>query len=442
MPPTPPAPDLPEVLPVEPIGRPVVLDLAVPGSKSITNRALLCGALAEGEVTLNGALFADDPFYMLEALRTLGLAVETVPERKVMRVTGQGGRIPAARADLYVGNAGTAIRFLAAALCLSHGQYRLDGSPRMRERPIADLVEALHALGVEVRCELDNGCPPVRIAARGLPGGRARVDGSRSSQYVSALLLAAPYAEAPLEVEVTGPFVSRPYVELTLRTMADFGVATAREGERLFRPAHGAKYRAGRYEVEGDATAATYFLAAAAILGGRVAITNLRADSPQGDAAFADLLARMGCRVRAGFLPGGWGIEVTRDPSVPLAPVEADLNAMPDTAQTLAAVALFADGPSRLTNIANLRLKETDRLKALNTELTRLGARVVEGPDWLEIHPGPPREATIETYDDHRMAMAMALVGLGRPGVAIRNPACVAKTYPDYFTDLERLRGA
>jgi 3-phosphoshikimate 1-carboxyvinyltransferase len=435
-----PKPNLPAALPIQPIGHPVDLEMVVPGSKSITNRALLCGALSDGQTTLTGALFADDPHYMLEALRALGFAVRAEPERGTVSVTGQGGRIPSPRADLFVGNAGTAMRFLAAALCLGHGTYRLDGNPRMRQRPIADLVDGLRALGVRVSCEGANGCPPVLIEADGLPGGRAQVDGSRSSQYVSALLLAAPYARAPLDVTVTGQFVSRPYVELTLRTMADFGVATAHEGERIFRPVHGARYGARTYEVEGDATAATYFFAAAAILGGRVAVRNLRADSPQGDAAFARVLERMGCRVRTGFLPGGWGVEVSRDPHTPLTPIEADLNAMPDTAQTLAAVALFAPGPSRLTNIANLRLKETDRLAALRQELTRLGAEVVEGPDFLEIRPGTPREACVETYDDHRMAMALALVGLARPGVTIREPACVAKTYPEYFEDLARLR--
>jgi 3-phosphoshikimate 1-carboxyvinyltransferase len=278
------------------------------------------------------------------------------------------------------------------------------------------------------------------LEANGLPGGLAQMDGSRSSQYVSAVLLAAPYAREPLSVEVVGEFVSRPYVELTLHAMKDFGVETAREGERIFRPAHGARYRAGEYAVEGDASAATYFLALPAILGGRVVVTNLRADSPQGDAAFAGLLGRMGCRVRRGFLPGGFGVEVSRDPSARLAPLEADLNDVPDVVQTLAAVALFADGRSRFTNIANLRLKETDRLAALHHELAHLGAEVTEGPDWLDVAPGHPCGSEVKTYDDHRMAMAMALIGLARPGVTILNPSCVAKTYPRYFEDLAKLR--
>ncbi|MCZ7646515.1 MAG: 3-phosphoshikimate 1-carboxyvinyltransferase [Planctomycetota bacterium] len=329
---------------------------------------------------------------------------------------------------------------MTSFLCLGQGSFRLDGTARMRQRPIDDLVDGLRDLGVRVAIEGEKGCPPVRVDAAGLPGGRVKVSGGKSSQYISGLMMVAPYARAPLEVEVVGEFVSQPYVELTLRTMADLGVGTTSDGNRLFRPTHGARYRGGNYAVEGDATASSYFLAAAAILGGRAVVTNVRADSPQGDAAFAKILARMGCRVRMGFLAGNYGIEVIRDPAAPLEPVHVDLNDMPDVAQTLAAVALFARGPSSFINIANLRIKETDRLKALAAELTRLGAKVEEGPDYLELDPGTPREAVIETYDDHRMAMAMALVGLGRPGVTIDNPSCVAKTYPHYFDDLKRLR--
>ena len=434
------APAWPATLPIRPIGGPVDLDIAVPGSKSITNRALIVGALADGPVTLSGALFADDTGYMVEALKALGFSIETDPAAGTIRLAGLGGRIPVARADLAVGNAGTAMRFLSAFVCLGQGHYRLDGGARMRERPIGDLIEGLRGLGVPARCELENGCPPVLVEASGLPGGKAQVDGGRSSQYSSALLMVAPYARQALEVQVTGEFVSRPYVELTLRVMSDFGVGTATEGARIYRPTHGARYHARAYAVEGDATAASYFLAAAAILGGRVAVTNLHADSSQGDVVFAQVLARMGCRVRQGFLSGDRGIEVSRDPGVPLRPVEVDLNDMPDVAQTLAAVTLFASGPSHILNVGNLRLKETDRLAALATELTRLGATVTEGADELVILPGAPREACVETYDDHRMAMALALVGLVHPGITIVNPACVAKTYPDFFADLDRLR--
>ncbi|MCW8130941.1 MAG: 3-phosphoshikimate 1-carboxyvinyltransferase [Planctomycetota bacterium] len=433
------APALPPELAIRPVGGPVNFEIAVPGSKSITNRAMICGALADGPVTLTGGLFADDPHYMAEGLRALGFSVQADPASGRIRIEGQGGRIPAADADLFVGNAGTAMRFLSAFVCLGRGRYRLDGTARMRERPIADLIDGLRGVGVKARCEFENGCPPVIVEAAGLPGGTAQVDGSRSSQYVSALLMAAPYAASPLTVEVTGEFVSRPYVELTLRTMSDFGLLTATEGQRKYSPTHGVTYRPGVYAIEGDATAASYFLAAAAILGGRACVTNLRADSPQGDVHFASILGRMGCRVRQGILAGGRGIEVSRDPKTPLKAVHVDLNDMPDVAQTLAAVALFAEGTSHFINIGNLRIKETDRLKALAQELTRLGADVEEGPDELEITPGPPKDAAVETYDDHRMAMALALVGLGRPGVTVKNPACVAKTYPGYFQDLEKL---
>ena len=440
LPSAPPLPDYPERLAIEPLAGPVDVELAVPGSKSITNRALFMGALADGPVTLTGALFADDPFHMLRALGQLGFEVEARPDENLLRVVGRGGQLPTTSADLFIGNAGTAMRFLTAGLSIGEGRFRLDGNARMRERPIRDLIDSLQQLGVAIRCEKDNGCPPVVIDATGLPGGRAQMDGSRSSQYVSAILMAAPYAKSPLSVEVVGEFVSRPYVELTLSSMKDLGVSTKCQGKRIFHPAHGQRYQTGEYAIEGDASAATYILAAAAIQGGRAVVSNLRSDSPQGDAGFADLLARMGCQVRRGFLPNNCGIEVTRDPKTRLAPLDADLNDMPDTVQTLAAVALFADGRSRFTNIGNLRLKETDRITALRNELTRLGAEVKEGPDWLEVAPGQPRGAEIETYDDHRMAMSMALVGLARPGVTILDPACVAKTYPKYFEDLEKLQ--
>lgn len=439
-PPAPPAPDLPAQLRIEPVRGPVDFEIAVPGSKSITNRALVLGALAQSPIVLTGALFADDTHYMMEALKTLGFSVSADPAALEIRIAGRGGEIPAREANLFVGNAGTVMRFLTSFVCLGHGAYRMDGTERMRQRPIDDLIEGLHGLGVKAQIEGQGGCPPVRIEADGLPGGRVQVSGSKSSQYVSGLLMVAPYAKAPLEVEVVGEFVSQPYVELTLRTMADLGVGTTSDGNRLYIPTHGARYRGGTYAIEGDASAASYWLAAAAILGGRAVVTNVRGDSPQGDAAFAKVLERMGCRVRTGFLAGDYGIEVARDPAVPLKAVHVDLNAMPDVAQTLAAVALFADGTTSMINIANLRIKETDRLSAVAAELTRLGAKVEEGSDFIEITPGPAREAVIQTYDDHRMAMAFSLVGLGRPGVTIDHPACVAKTYPHYFKDLERLR--
>ena len=431
---------LPSEISIQPVSGPIDLDIAVPGSKSLTNRYLVMSALADGKVVLTGMLHSDDTHFMIEGLKQLGFRVEPDWSTKTCVVMGEGGKIPASGGKIFVGAAGTVMRFLSAFVSLGQGRFQLDGTPRMRERPIEDLLQGLRLMGVKASSEFNNQCPPVIVDAAGLPGGRVAIDGSRSSQYVSAMLLVAPYAQNTLEVEVTGTFVSRPFVELTLKAMSDFGVLTKTEGERLYRPTHGVKYRAGTFDVEGDATAASYFLAAAAILGGRCCITNVAGDSAQGDAGFADVLRRMGCRVRRGMLAGNRGIEVTRDPKIPLQPIDADLNDMPDVVLTLAAVCMFAEGTSTILNVGNLRIKETDRLKALATELKRMGAEIDEGDDYLEITPKSSLDAKIETYDDHRMAMAMALVGLARPGITIKDPACVSKTYPNYFDDLARLK--
>jgi 3-phosphoshikimate 1-carboxyvinyltransferase len=437
--PLPTAPALPPELPIQPISRPIDLDIAVPGSKSITNRALVMAAMADGAVELHGMLRSDDTHYMIECLKTLGFDVTVDWKKNWCRVLGLGGKIPSKGADLYVGAAGTVMRFLSAFVALGEGRYRLDGTQRMRERPIEDLLQGMRLMGVKAHSENNNQCPPVIVEASGLPGGRTQVDGSRSSQYISALLLIAPYAKTPMEIEVTGNFVSRPFVELTLKNMADCGVMSSTQGERIYRPTHGAKYRSGVYEVEGDATAASYFLGAAAILGGRCCVTNVAADSKQGDSRFADVLRKMGCQVRKGFLANGRGIEVSRDPKTPLQAIDVDMNDMPDVVLTLAAVCMFANGTSSIINVGNLRIKETDRLHALATELRKMGAEIDEGEDYLEITPAKQIDAKIATYDDHRMAMSMALVGLARPGVTIMEPACVSKTYPYYFDDLKRL---
>lgn len=433
------AANLPPELQIAPLRRPIDCDIAVPGSKSITNRYLAISALASGAVTLTGLLRSDDTHYMIDCLTKLGFDVRADWEAKTARIVGEGGRIPASGADLFVGAAGTVMRFLSAFVSLGQGRFRLDGTPRMRQRPIEDLLQGLRSLGVNAASEFNNGCPPVIVDANGLPGGTARIEGTRSSQYISAILLAAPYAKAPMTVEVTGQFVSRPFVDLTLKNMADFGVLTSTEGQRIYRPTHGVKYRRGTYEIEGDATAASYFLGAAAILGGRCCVTNVFSNSAQGDARFADILRRMGCRVQTGIRGDKRGIEVSRDPKTPLRPIDAEMNDMPDVVLTLAAVCLFAQGTSTIHNVGNLRIKETDRLAALATELRKVGATVEEGEDSLEITPGPPRAAALETYEDHRMAMSMSLVGLGQDGVTIKNPACVSKTYPDYFSDVGKL---
>ncbi|MEN1681866.1 MAG: 3-phosphoshikimate 1-carboxyvinyltransferase [Planctomycetota bacterium] len=422
---------LQDPLPVLPVREPVVGAIRPPGSKSITNRALLCAALADGESTLSGALKSDDTHAMVDGLSRLGFDVASTGEAG-LRVGGRGGRTPAAEADLFVGNSGTTVRFLTAMLALARGRYRLDGIARMRQRPIGDLADALNRLGGAVRCESEGGCPPVVVEASGLRGGEAPIRGDASSQFLSGLLMAAPFAESPVTLSVQGELVSKPYVTITLKVMEAFGVAVdAAEDLSRFTIAP-ACYTARHYEIEPDASAASYFWAAAAITGGRVRVEGLTAEALQGDVGFVELLALMGCEVQH----DATSITVTGGK---LRGVTVDMNAVSDTAQTLAAVALFAEGPTRITGIAHNRLKETDRIEDLATELRRAGAQVETHEDGLTIHPGPLRAVDFETYDDHRMAMSLALVGLRHPGVRIKDPSCTAKTYPDYFADLDRL---
>ncbi|MBI2823722.1 MAG: 3-phosphoshikimate 1-carboxyvinyltransferase [Planctomycetia bacterium] len=422
---------MPETIEIRPCGP---LDTAIrpPGSKSITNRALVCAALADGRSTLAGLLASEDTRVMIDALRKLGVAVGIDAATCTATIEGCGGRIPAAQADLYVANSGTTVRFLTAMLALASGTFRLDGTPRMRERPIGSLIAALRSLGVDVASEQNNDCPPVRMVASGLKGGAATIRGDVSSQFLSGLLMAAPYARSPVSLAVEGELVSQPYVRMTLAVMAAFGVAV--DGADLRRIAVPlAHYRGTSYVIEPDASAASYFWGAAAIAGGRVTVEGLSRTSLQGDTAFVDVLERMGCRVERG------ADQITVRSGDRLVGVEADMNAISDTVQTLAAVALFAEGPTTITGVAHIRHKETDRIAALATELRKLGAGVVEHDDGLVIAPGPLRGAAIDTYDDHRMAMSLALVGLRVPEVVIRDPGCTAKTYPEFFADLARL---
>jgi 3-phosphoshikimate 1-carboxyvinyltransferase len=402
-----------------------------PGSKSITNRALVCAALAEGPSVLEGALDSDDTRVMVDGLRQLGLTVEHDRAECRLRVAGCGGAVPACSANLWVGNSGTTVRFLAALVTLANGQFRLDGTPRMRQRPIEDLLVALRQLGADVRSELASACPPVLVHAAGLPGGKASVAGNISSQYLSALLLAAPYARKPVELALAGPLVSQPYVDMTLAVMRQFGV-DASETETGFAIAAPQRYRGCRYVIEPDASAASYFFAAAAITGGRITVPGLSQNSLQGDVAFCDCLAAMGCEVEYDAAQ----ITVTGSK---LRGIECNMNAISDTVQTLAAVALLAEGPTTIRGASHIRHKETDRLAALATELRKLGAKVDEYADGLRIVPHSLHGCEIDTYDDHRMAMSLALVGLAVPGVVIRDPGCTAKTYPAFFEDLERL---
>jgi 3-phosphoshikimate 1-carboxyvinyltransferase len=411
----------------------------LPGSKSITNRALLLSALAEGETRLRHALFSDDTMYFARTLAALGFEIRMDEERAEMTVSGQGGRIPAQRASHYIGNAGTAARFLTAFLTLGAGEFTLDGDARMRQRPIGDLIQALNALGAQVEAQNPNAnprleAPPLLIRSNGLRGGTAHLRGDISSQFLSALLMTAPYAHQPVTLLVEGELNSRPYVEMTLRMMETFGVRVRRENFRRFEISP-ARYAAPEsYEIEADASAASYFLAAPAILGGRTRIERLSRRSLQGDARFVDVLARMGCIVREGE---NW-LEVERGAA--LRGVDVDLRDMPDVAQTLAVVAPFAVSPTRIRGIASARWKETDRIAAVCAELRRLGVRVEEHEDGLTIFPALRLSpARIQTYNDHRMAMAFGLIARRVPGVEIENPNCVSKTFPDYFKALAQL---
>jgi 3-phosphoshikimate 1-carboxyvinyltransferase len=425
---------LPNQIEIQPSG-PLRGAIRPPGSKSITNRALACAALAEGTSTLTGALDSEDTQVMLAALRSLGVPVEVDHASSTVRVEGCGGKIPAAGGELYVANSGTTIRFLAALVALGHGEFRLDGTPRMRERPIGDLVAALNQLGADAASEGPGGCPPVVIRAHGLPGGPARVRGDVSSQFLSGLLMAAPYAERAVELTVEGTLVSQPYVRMTLAVMSAFGIDVPTNDDLThFRLPAGVKYRGRDYAIEPDASAASYFFGAAAITGGEVTVEGLSRESLQGDVAFIDVLEKMGCRVAC----SPQGITVAGGE---LHGVDVDMNAISDTVQTLGAVALFADGPTTVRGVGHIRHKETDRIGALATELRKLGATVEERDDGLCITPGPLRGAEIDTYLDHRMAMSLALVGLRQPGVVIRDPGCTAKTYPRFFEDLDGLRG-
>ncbi len=430
---------------ITPISYPLNATVRVPGSKSLTNRALLIAALADGTTTLTNALFSDDSRYFAGALQTLGFDVSLNPARAEMSVTGLGGRIPAKKAELYIGNAGTAARFLSAFLTLGRGEYILDGDARMRERPIGDLISALEPLGAKLGpATTDNSslvtdhsqiCPPLKINASGLPGGKTQVAGDISSQFLSALLMVAPYAQSPVEIEVTTGLNSKPYVDMTLSIMRDFGISVERDGYKYFRiPV--TRYRSQvLYPIEPDASAASYFFAAPAICGGTVSVESISRQSVQGDIAFLDVLAQMGCIVEE----TDRCLQVTGPTEV--RGLDVDMRNIPDTAQTLAAIAPFASTPTRIRGIASARVKETDRVHAACAELARLGVRVDEHEDGMTIYPCAEfRPATVQTYNDHRMAMAFSLIGLRVAGITIENPGCVSKTFPNFFEVLETLR--
>lgn len=413
--------------------------LRLPGSKSISNRALLLAALAEGRSVLHGLLSSDDTDVMLGALRALGISVQEEGETVVI----QGARrFPVESAELFMGNAGTAIRPLTAALAVQGGDYTLSGVPRMHERPIGDLVDALRMLGARVEYLGNEGYPPLRIG-RGQLGahGPIRVKGNVSSQFLTALLMAAPLVACALSadvmIEVEGELISKPYIQITLNLMDRFGVRVKRDGWQRFTIPAGAAYRTpGDYSIEGDASSASYFMALGAIGGGTVRIEGAGANSIQGDMAFADVVRDMGADVtlHADAIEVR-GIRVAQGER--LRSFDRDFNLIPDAAMTAAALALYADGPCTLRNIGSWRVKETDRIDAMHTELAKLGASVESGSDWLTVYPlasGAWKEAEIETYDDHRMAMCFSLAAFGGVPVTILDPACVGKTFPEYFT--------
>ncbi|WP_435015543.1 3-phosphoshikimate 1-carboxyvinyltransferase [Tundrisphaera sp. TA3] len=426
-------PDYPPELTITPLPGPFApARVRVPGSKSLTNRALIVAALADGPSTLTGALDSEDTRVMIEALQKLGIAVEHDPAAARIAIQGCSNKIPKNEADLFVANSGTSLRFLTAMVATGSGTFRLDGTPRMRQRPVADLLQALNGLGADAKSEAGTGCPPVVIKASGLDGGYAFVKGDVSSQFLSGLLMALPYAREQVSVEVDGVLVSKPYIEMTLAVMQEFGV---RVGNRKFKrfDVEPGRYTGRTYAIEPDASAASYFFAAAAITGGTVTVEGLGTATLQGDLAFVDLLEHMGCTVTrekgSTTVTGG-----------PLRGIDVDMNAISDTVMTLAVVALFAPGITRIRNVAHIRHKETDRIAAVATELRKLGATVEEKPDGLIIFPPAAiSPARIATYEDHRMAMAFSLAGLKAPGVTILDPGCVRKTYPAYWDDLARL---
>ena len=419
---------------VQPVTSPVQGAVRPPGSKSITNRALIVAALAKGTTHLSGVLDCQDTQVMIESLNRLGINVKHDPEQRTVEVEGCAGLVSQSSASLWLENSGTSIRFLTALCATGQGEFVLDGNQRMRERPIQDLVEALKLLNIDIACENETGCPPVRIKANGFSGGTTSISGNVSSQYLSALLMVAPAAQGPVTINILDEMVSKPYLEITLGVMAQFGVVIDRAKPTVWKIEPQTYQRSAVYEIEPDASAASYFFAAAAITGGRVTVEGLNQDAQQGDINFIRVLEDMGCQIERGLnsvtVQGG-----------PLKGIDVDMNDISDTAQTLAAVAVFAEGPTCIRNVGHIRHKETDRISAVATELKRLGIRVEESEDSITINPGEIQPATVETYDDHRMAMSFALIGLNVPGIVINDPDCTVKTYPQFFSDLEKLCG-
>jgi 3-phosphoshikimate 1-carboxyvinyltransferase len=428
---------------IDSVTRPFNASISPPGSKSITNRALILAALAAGKSALSNVLFADDTRVMIEALEALGFEIEISKAQKTLKIGGRAGAIPVAAAKLFCGNSGTTIRFLTALCALGKGEFILDGVERMRERPIGDLVEMLRHLGVRTRCLERAGYPPILVHADQIPGGILQVAAAQSSQFLSAVLMVSPYARHEVTVDLIEPQTSWPYAVMTMRMMDEFGVTpelvrdpVTQEPKRIIIPQ--GQYIGRALLIEPDASNAAYFLAVGAIHpGSKVVVEGLGKHSIQGDVGFADILRRMG----AGVVVENNSITVIGADE--LQGIDVDLAPMPDTAQTLAVAALFANGRTTIRGLATLRVKETDRLSALKNELTKLGADVAIGPDTIQIDPPLKlRAAEIDTYDDHRMAMSFAIAATKSSGIVIKDSQCVNKTYPNFFDDLRKILSA
>ncbi|MCB5160542.1 3-phosphoshikimate 1-carboxyvinyltransferase [Marinomonas algarum] len=403
-------------------------DIQIPGSKSLSNRILLLATLAKGTTKITNLLDSDDIKRMLESLTKLGVNYQLEDQGTTCVIEGLGGPIQADHGDLFLGNAGTAMRPLTAALCLGQGEYYLHGEPRMHERPIGDLVDALSSLGVNICYEGETNYPPLRIKSNGLSGGEVSIKGNISSQFLTAILMSAPMAQGDLTIKVEGELVSKPYIDITLHTMKQFGVEVDNQDYQAFVVKGQQTYQSpGEIMVEGDASSASYFLAAAAIAGGKIKVHGVGSDSVQGDVKFADVLAQMGAKITYGPT---W-IEAERGQ---LNGVDLDMNHIPDAAMTIATTALFAQGPTTIRNIYNWRVKETDRLYAMATELKKLGVDVIEGEDFIKVTPATTlQHAAIDTYNDHRIAMCFSLVAFSNTAVTINDPGCTSKTFPTYF---------
>lgn len=410
-------------------------DIYIPGSKSITNRALIIAALADGKCHFKNALFSDDTRHMVDALRAMGYEINTDEDKGEMEIFGKGNNFSESPKPLFLGNAGTAMRFLTTFVNLGKGKFELTGNERMQERPIGDLIDGLLQLGAKIEYKKNKGFPPLLIESSGLSGGNCSMKGNISSQYFSSLMLSAPYAKSDIEIKVIGDLVSKPYIDITQKLMEDFGVSMSNNNYQSFHIPSGQTYKAQDYIIEGDASNASYFFAAAAVTKGRVKVHNIDFSTQQGDIDFARILEKMGCTIKESKN----AIEVIGSD---LKGIDVDMNHCSDVVQTLSVVALFAQGRTTIRNVYNMRVKETDRLKALNNELTKLGAKIEEKEDGIIIDPAPNyKPAKIETYDDHRMAMSFSVAGLKIDGLIILDPGCTAKTFPKYFELYNKMIG-